>query len=449
MQLGVISLSSSRRRYALSWHLLLIQHVHAGALQRWISRLATAGTVFAACATAAQPLQTRSYRGQVEKDAVESNRWASAYLVAVHTLASPASDRVGQGDDDWSHYLKRVYGARAHWPSQLHPPRFFWNVAPGAERLVRQVGEPFNNLAKRGVGCQQGSWACEKHVLKCAKDSAPSHTLPYMLVDSNIVQLAAFGFWLGPQGRLPANGLSDHTWMEVIRFQRPEEDPGRRPLTIFLNTGRSLRAESRAQLLEALSEKVPPAAAQTVNLKLQFSNERETRLGCIGILSQPRPRYGRLMGLLPLCEYARFAGFDTVQITAAYGMQFELVDCRRAAKLPDGYAAPSSEVANAPVFPRPYIATLRPTHKKNARQARALLWNQSQTVWGAGQESMIIWQEACPPDAAHVLRTASLRPCICDRGLPVLNCGAYLSVIKQLNYTLRRGDRLTVAPMVV
>ena len=41
MQLGVISLSSSRRRYALSWHLLLIQHVHAGALQRWISRLAS------------------------------------------------------------------------------------------------------------------------------------------------------------------------------------------------------------------------------------------------------------------------------------------------------------------------------------------------------------------------------------------------------------------------
>ena len=68
---------------------------------------------------------------------------------------------------------------------------------------------------------------------------------------------------------------------------------------------------------------------------------------------------------------------------------------------------------------------------------------------GDVEVEMIIWQEACPPDAAHVLRTASLRPCICDRGLPVLNCGAYLSVIKQLNYTLRRGDRLTVAPMVV
>ena len=366
----------------------------------------------------------------------------------------------------WERYLKTIYGARIHWPA--YEPTFVWNIAPGTSTLTRHLGEPRGNL--RLLVSPDHPLPCATAGLSrnCSISSSSSlpgtHRLPFVYSDSTVVGLAGYGFFVGAQARQLDAAHPDNSWMEVIRFERPEADPHDRAETIaettlssqiwyyhapgsgiFLDTGRSLRVRNRHELVAELHRSIPAAGRDTLRLQPH-------------ILQRPGSLHNvtwyRLAGVLSLCEYVRHAGFDTVQICAAYAIQYEVVDCRDQAPNMESKERLVRSASRRPSgatphpFPDPYLVTLKPTHATRARHARELAFNTTHASSRA-DEVLVVWPAACPPMAvqlsdpdtnesratgglsiAHALRLADTRPCVCSLEHPILNCEALSAVVE-------------------
>jgi hypothetical protein len=393
----------------------------------------------------------------------------------------------------WAYYLSDVYGEKRPAPE----PTFIWNTAPRTSTLVRYVG-PQGLYAEShlSIGHDEGLTQpeCERLL----------STLPFVYGDSVSWHLSAYGFFLGRQALPLSAALPDGAWLEVIRITLPEADPSTRPESmaessfanqvwysraqgsgIFLNVGRSLRVSNLEQLLEELHRTIPPAGRDTLQLRTISTHHGRVKVSA---------NVTRLIGVLPLCEYVRHAGFDTVQITAAYSMAYEMIDCRDIAPT----AAAKEQLVQLLTSPReseqvlaqqwhaarppqwhqdlnsylrdePKIVSFRPIHEHRIHRERELAFNVSSATrtMHPGRAVEVLWTSACPPVALHalyerssrgagggasglqapsqsVMRTADGKPCVCSLQLPVLNCASLQKAIRWHDYNVTtQGTPLT------
>ena len=318
----------------------------------------------------------------------------------------------------WLRYLHSVYGSALQLPFDLRTLRWFWWWAPGTRNLTRLEMPVWRALRTGDV------W------------------LPGMRIERH---LSRAGFFIQSHGPHRTGGYPDGSFVEVMRVSHPA---GEGPNTaygpeaastsqvwywhapgsgIFLSVGRSLAVANRSVLLQTLSGRGASRVPLPLAMKrVEVSRDLGFRLceGCtpepwlgFDVVWQSNPRgKGRRSGTSDgtvLCDPVRAAGFDTVQLFAAFDNQrFEIIDCRVGGNVVDlGHKAGLS--ATAPPAPP--------------------------------------WTSACaPPEtSAHLVRPGlrgGWMPCNCSSSLAFLNCGLCTTPAAVLRLAQPDHDAFVVHP---
>ena len=312
---------------------------------------------------------------------------------------------VDQLDSRWGLYLRSVYGnSGVQLPLDIRRLRWFWWWAPGTTNLTRIEAPVWRRLLPGDLWVP--GMKIERHLslggffihpLEQNTDTLPaytasSHTLEVMRV-SHLATESSTKTAYGPEAAAPGQ-----TWY----WHAPGSG-------IFLRMGRSLVVPNRSSLLTELTSRDPTAvllSASTVRVSqargynlCEGCGDQETwvdfeviRLSSTQRSSSSRvfpadsPARAKTASSTPpllLCDVIRRAGFDTVQLTAAFGGQrFEIIDCRH-----------QDDVGNNERF-LPTSACPSPSHSQ----------------------------------LSNALQHAIARPdCGCDTNLPFLNCGTCVS----------------------
>lgn len=301
----------------------------------------------------------------------------------------------------WLRYLHSVYGDALRLPFDLRTLRWFWWWAPGTRNLTR-LEMPVWRILRPG-----DIW------------------LPGMRIERH---LSLAGFFVQAHEIQYSRGYPDGSLVEIMRVSHP---PGENPSTaygpeaastsqvwywhapgsgIYLTVGRSLVVTNRSALLEELSRRAGGAALPLFLKRVEVPRELGLRL-CDGCTPEPwlgfdvvwarktrsDGRRGTAEGMV-LCDPVRAAGFDTVQLVAAFGGQrFEIIDCR---------------------------VGIRLVHRTDPQQSKSLLHREH----AIAAPPAASWTSACTPPAtsAQLLRPGaggSWQACNCSRSIAFLNCG--------------------------
>jgi hypothetical protein len=327
----------------------------------------------------------------------------------VRRLSVVQADSAGREHAPWLRYIRSVYGEDVRLPFDTRTLRWFWWWAPGARNLTRLEMPVWRSMRSGDV------W------------------VPGMRIERH---LSHAGFFLQPPG--PATpmtkGFADNSMIEVMRVSHPSGEtpdsaygPEAASTTqmwywhapgsgIYLSLGRTLAIPNRSELLSALAQRVPDSSPPFTMKRVEVTPEVGLR-HCDGCTAEtwldfsviwPRQARGRARKTAPttggaglvLCDSVRAAGFETVQLFAAFeGQRFEIMDCRGTRE--QGSPGPpqgASDLLDAPPSRR------RPSPTTSSQ-----------------------WTQACPPAAHASLFRAGPRGqwhlCNCSLARPFLNCG--------------------------
>ncbi len=245
--------------------------------------------------------------------------------------------RVESEGGAWGRYLRSVYGDALELPFDLRRLRWFWWWAPGAWSVTR-LEMPVWRSIRPG-----DAW------------------VPGMRMERHLAQAGFFLSQLsnsdgGNDGAASA-GLASGSLAEVMRVSHPPGEDTSGPYGpeaaapdqvwywhapgsgIRLGLGRTIVVPNRSALLGVLAADPSVHQLPFVIKRNRVPLERGLHLceGCSAerwldfevIWSRPSPPTSTATGPTRLCDPVRRAGFDTVQIVAAFGGQrYEIVDCR-------------------------------------------------------------------------------------------------------------------------
>lgn len=318
-------------------------------------------------------------------------------------LASSDANSSRSGGQAWSRYLHSVYGPDVPNDVSVRALRWFWWWAPGSRNLTRLEMPVWRSIQPGDL------W------------------VPGLRIERH---LSMAGFFLQPSRPEPLRraGFPSGGAVEVMRVAHP---PGESPDTafgpeaastsqswywhapgsgVYLSLGRTLAIPNRSALLGQLARLLPAHPSPFSMKRVEVAREHGLRLcdGCsmdswlafdVVWAAQPSVETGLPSAAQPLlCDSVRLAGYETVQLYAAFGGQrFEIIDCR----LQAGATITGRRVADT------VEAALARTH---------------------GERPPSAWVSACaPPEtSAHVSAGGAApgaRPCACLASLPFLNCG--------------------------
>ena len=275
----------------------------------------------------------------------------------------------------WAAYLRSVYGGVPDTIDNLKDLRWFWWWAPGTANLTRVEMPVWRSLHT------WDAWVpglrLERHLVQAGffLQSAPRQQ---GYADGSVVEVMRTSH---PGGEVPGNssafGPEAASRSQLWYWHAPGSGIG-------LRLGRTLAAPNRSELLRVLTRHLgtePPTAVRRVSV-----SKHDARALCQGCTAEDWLTFDVLSGQgAEMCSHVRRAGFDTVQLFAAFGGQrFEIIDCRI----------------------------------EEARRGLDL----TPTPWLA----------ACPPPESrvHLVRAAAgggATSCGCASALPFLNCGGCIA----------------------
>ena len=252
----------------------------------------------------------------------------------------------------WAHYLQSVYGDDVALPFDVRRLRWFWWWAPGAAALTR-IEAPVWRTIHAGDAWVPGLRS-ERH-------------------------LAAAGFFIHPiasnvdDQAAPVGGVAEVMKVAQTASERNSTAFGLEAATaeqtwywhapgsgIYLRLGKSLVVPNRSSLLAELAARMAPVPMPASVCTVHVSRERGLKL-CEGCAASPAETWRDFQVVWPaspaaaarrggngssssagrsshcartgparfhLCDLVRQVGFDTVQLTAAFGQRFEIIDCR-------------------------------------------------------------------------------------------------------------------------
>lgn len=298
-------------------------------------------------------------------------------LGVIDLLHRAAPVAVHGSTDAWIEYFHSVYGAQRTQTIDVRQLRWFWWWAPGSANLTRVETPVWRRTLAGDV------W------------------VPGLRMERHLSQAGFFVTPLDEESDSVEQPLSATTrgqTLEVMRVSHPSNEGARAAFGpeaaaigqiwywhapgsgIVLSLGRSLVARNRSTLLSELAMRILPARLPLTIRRMHVEPERGQHL-CEGCAPSTEtwldydviwPAQEDSRSSPRLCDFVRRAGFDTVQLTAAFGAQrFEIVDCRAA-------PTPTTEGASATT--------------------------------------------ACPPGDPGVL-SAGPHACVCTDSRPFLNCG--------------------------
>ena len=272
----------------------------------------------------------------------------------------------------WGTYLQSVYGPEVAFPYDLQRLHWFWWWAPEAAALTRIEAPVWRRTTPGDVWVP--GMRSERHLAAAGffvhsfptAMSATGWTMPHA---SSSTHRPNGGY---TSGRLRGSSVGrgerdgDDDIVEVMRVAHATSElnsssfgienaaadqtwywhaPGS---GIYLKLGRSLVVQNRTALLGELVGRLSPAPVPAMVCRVHISKERGAKLceGCYeseelwqdfdvlwpaqhGDEARAHSRCPRgVTRQTSLCELVRNAGFDTVQLTAAFSQRYEIVDCR-------------------------------------------------------------------------------------------------------------------------
>lgn len=300
----------------------------------------------------------------------------------------------------WLHYLSSVYGTPLKLPIDLRAFKWFWWWAPGTRNLTRFEVPVWRTLRPGDV------W------------------LPGMRIERHLSQA---GFFVQMhQEPCRTSGFTDGSKIEVMRVSHP---PGEGPHTaygpeaastsqvwywhapgsgIYLSLGRSLAVANRTALIDLLARHSGKLQFPFALKRVEVPPELGLRLceGCtleqwvgfdvVWVKRPHREGHSSWPQSVALCDLIRAAGYDTVQLFAAFGCQrYEIIDCRRGNRVEH-------------------------IHKHHVPNNRVNI-----------ESAAASWTAACPPleTLHHLVRPGpndGWATCACSTNLTFLNCGQYV-----------------------
>ncbi len=237
---------------------------------------------------------------------------------------------------EWDAYFRSVYGDNVDmWPTDAHRLRWFWWWAPGSSNLTRIEAPVWRRTLPGEI------W------------------VPGLRMERH---LSVAGFFVTPlevalhRSSEPAAHVEREQTVEVMRISHPSSEGSRVAFGgeaagvgqiwywhapgsgIFLYLGHSLVVSNRSVLLSQLTRRLSLTRLPFTVKHMHVSRDRAMRLcdGCSPTDEQwveydviwPTNSDGN-RSAERLCPLVRRAGFDTVQLRAAFGAQrFEIIDCR-------------------------------------------------------------------------------------------------------------------------
>ena len=242
--------------------------------------------------------------------------------------------RLGMVDSDdgrWVEYLRSVYGDALQLPFDLRTLRWFWWWAPGAAALER-TELPVWRRAQPGDVWVPGLWL-ERHLASGGFFVMPPHP-SRAAAGRRLQSTAEFSRRRGRSKPLEVIRVAHPSADGISNFGAEAESAGQvwywaAPGSgILWDPGRALRVRNRSVLLARLAALLPggsvPLRLQTVDVP----HSTASRL-CGGCEPEAWESFSLLHGPASLCDSIRRAGFESLQVTSAFGGQrTELVDCR-------------------------------------------------------------------------------------------------------------------------
>ena len=229
-------------------------------------------------------------------------------------------------DEPWALYLQSVYGEAPSKPFDLRALRWFWWWAPGASNLTRTEAPVWRAL-RSGEAWVPGLWL-ERHVAQAGFFLKALQTGPGTVAghaDRSVVEIMRTSH---PPGEAPGTSASfgpeAASRSQVWYWHAPGSGIG-------LKLGRTLATPNRSELLRVLTRQLGPLPLAV--RQVSVPSHMAMRI-CGGCTAEAWLRFDVLTNtsgtLEEICHFVRLAGFDTVQLYAAFGGQrFEIIDCRR------------------------------------------------------------------------------------------------------------------------
>ena len=260
---------------------------------------------------------------------------------------------VDREHSQWGRYLRLLYGDDMRLPLDVRTLRWFWWWAPGSANVTRTELPVWRDAALSSVWVP--GLRMERHLAQAGFFVTPEQD------DAQAAAAAAAAATSG--GRLEVMRVSHPAGESTRSAFGPEaaahdqvwywNAPGS---GIYLSVGRTLAVANRSALLGELTarlntEKKPSSSPLPLAMKhVRVTHERGLRLcdGCSASTGEtyrdfaviwwrpPPPQHQpqqqqqqRQSEELRVCDLVRRAGFDTIQLTRAFGGQrFEVIDCR-------------------------------------------------------------------------------------------------------------------------